>query len=131
MRAAVTEGQISTEPVLASSSYHNFPQAQSMADFPTAGHDMLHWDELLTDKEKATKYKVRQFVVSSNTCALLNCLALHYLPIFSSNTPVERSQQGQCLHVPRPAQLTLTLAPSCPLSSFAAHFTFHANSFIS
>ena len=35
-----------------------------MADFPKACHDMLHWDELLTDKEKQTKYKVRKFAVS-------------------------------------------------------------------
>lgn len=50
-------------PTLASSSYHNFPQAQTMADFPKACHDMLNWDEMLTDKEKATKYKVRKFAV--------------------------------------------------------------------
>lgn len=38
-----------------------------MADFPAARHDMLHWDELLTDKEKQTKYKVRKFAVSHSS----------------------------------------------------------------
>lgn len=47
-----------------SGNYPTFPQAQTMADFPQACHDMLHWDELLTDKEKQTKYKVRKFMVS-------------------------------------------------------------------
>lgn len=37
-----------------------------MADFPKACHDMLHWDELLTDKERQTKYKVRKFMASHN-----------------------------------------------------------------
>lgn len=62
-----------------------------MADFPKACHDMLHWDELLTDKEKQTKYKVRKFMVTHSweqTCiALVLCgnlqahgtQAMHYV----------------------------------------------------
>lgn len=61
--ATVQDGQVVMAPTLASSSYHNFPQAQTMADFPKACHDMLNWDELLTEKEKETKYKVRKFAV--------------------------------------------------------------------
>ena len=55
-------------PTLATSSnYTTFPQAQTMAEFPKACHDMLRWDELLTDKEKETKYKVRKFAVSDTS----------------------------------------------------------------
>ncbi len=67
MFSAAPDGQhqLSMVPTLAnSSSYPTFPQAQTMAEFPKACHDMLHWDELLTDKEKETKYKVRKFMVS-------------------------------------------------------------------
>ena len=46
-----------------------------MADFPKACHDMLNWDELLTDKEKATKYKVRKFAVGF-CCSM----TMQYLP---------------------------------------------------
>ncbi len=42
-----------------------------MAEFPPACHDMLHWDELLTDKEKETKYKVRKFMVRPSAALLL------------------------------------------------------------
>jgi len=35
---------------------------------------MLHWDELLTDKEKETKYKVRKFMVRPSAALLsLGC----------------------------------------------------------
>jgi len=44
--------------------YHNFPHAQTMAEFPEAAHDWLSWDDLLTDKEKETKYRVRRFMES-------------------------------------------------------------------
>jgi len=45
-----------------------------MAEFPPACHDMLHWDELLTDKEKETKYKVRKFMVRPSAALLsLGC----------------------------------------------------------
>ncbi len=45
-----------------------------MAEFPPACHDMLHWDELLSDKEKETKYKVRKFMVRSSAALLsLEC----------------------------------------------------------
>ena len=63
LHVAVQDVRVGMNATLASSSYHNFPQAQTMAEFPQACHDMLNWDEMLTDKEKATKYKVRKFMV--------------------------------------------------------------------
>ncbi len=46
------------------SDYPTFPHAQTMAAFPEARHDWLQWDDLLSEQEKATKYKVRTFAVS-------------------------------------------------------------------
>ena len=64
--------QLAVAPTLATpSNYPTFPQAQTMAEFPSACHDMLHWDELLTDKEKETKYKVRKFMVRFSAALLL------------------------------------------------------------
>ena len=46
------------------SDYPTFPHAQTMAAFPEARHDWLQWDDLLSEHEKATKYRVRAFAVS-------------------------------------------------------------------
>lgn len=40
-----------------------FQQAQNMAAFPPAAHDLLFLDDLLTDEEKRTRYAVRAFMV--------------------------------------------------------------------
>lgn len=61
--ASGDQTELHMAPTLATSGTSpTFPQAQTMASFPPACHDMLHWDELLTDKEKETKYKVRKFM---------------------------------------------------------------------
>ena len=53
-----------TKASTSASDYPTFPHAQTMAAFPEARHDWLQWDDLLSEQEKATKYKVRTFAVS-------------------------------------------------------------------
>ncbi len=78
--------QLAVAPTLAASSnYPTFPQAQTMAEFPPACHDMLHWDELLTDKEKETKYKVRKFMVRPSAALLsLVCNVAYCTKVYST-----------------------------------------------
>ncbi len=57
---------ISQQPTLATSSgtpYDNFPQAQTMANFPPAVHDLFNFDQLLTEDEKDIRYRTRAFMV--------------------------------------------------------------------
>ena len=97
-------------PTLATSSnYPTFPQAQTMAEFPPACHDMLHWDELLTDKERETKYKVRKFMVRAAPSATLHCFAC--MPAFRH------------AYVASFTSLQLCLQPE--MLSVSAHFYAH------
>lgn len=43
-----------------------FQQAQNMAAFPQAAHDMLNLDDLLTAEERRTRYAVREFMVPAS-----------------------------------------------------------------
>lgn len=43
-----------------------FPQAQNMADFPAAAHDLLGLDGLLNTEERCTRDAVRQFMVRAS-----------------------------------------------------------------
>lgn len=45
-----------------STPYDNFPQAQTMANFPPAVHDLFEFDQLLTEEERAIRYKTRAYM---------------------------------------------------------------------
>ena len=53
-----------------STEYDNFPQAQTMANFPPAVHDLLNFDQLLSQEERDVRDKVRAYMVSFYHCLL-------------------------------------------------------------
>jgi hypothetical protein len=49
--------------VAALTSRLDFPCAQDMTAFPPASHDAFSFDDLLSPKERETRYRVRAFMV--------------------------------------------------------------------
>lgn len=62
--AALTRLGIITQQLCAAATSPAFPQARTAVEFPSAVHDALNLDGLLTKEEQAVKQKVRKFMVS-------------------------------------------------------------------
>ena len=43
--------------------YDNFPHAQTMASFPPAVHDLLNFDQLLSEQERDVRDRTRAYMV--------------------------------------------------------------------
>ena len=60
--------------------YDNFPQAQTMANFPPASHDLLSFDQLLSEEERDVKYRTRAYMVNKPSMQRADALSCPGLP---------------------------------------------------
>ena len=57
-----------------SQEYYNFPQAQTMASFPSAAHDAFSFSDLLTEEEQRIRMVTRDFMVRvTQMCQVCSC----------------------------------------------------------